>query len=91
MPVKALAVQIEAFCVYELSWSGCASGLPAGWADRGPCPGRPHRVGEGGDVVGAVVAFAVDEERGGAGDAAEVCGVHVRGDLGLPGVIPEVG
>ena len=28
VPVKALAVQIEAFCVCGLSWSGCAPWLP---------------------------------------------------------------
>ena len=34
--------------------------------------------------------LAVDEECGRARDAAEVGGVHVRGDLGLPGVVAQV-
>ena len=42
--------------------------------DQLPRPRRPHRAGEGVDVVGAVVAFLVDEEGRGAGDAAEVGG-----------------
>src|SRR6266576_1028605 len=59
-------------------------------ADQGPCPSGAHRLGERADVVGAVVAFAVDEEGGRAGDAAQVGRVHVRGDLGLSGVIAQV-
>ena len=37
-----------------------------------------------------MVPLAVDEERGRARDAAQVGGVHIRGDLGLPGVVAQV-
>src|SRR5215475_15968205 len=72
-----------------LAWSGRAPG-PAARADQGACPGRPDGLGERADVVGTVVAFAVDEEGGGARDAAEVGGVHVGGDLGLSGLAAQV-
>jgi hypothetical protein len=58
--------------------------------DQDPFPGRPYCIGERADVVGAVVPPAVDEERRGARDAAQVGGVHVCGDLGFPGVIAQV-
>ena len=44
-------------------WSGRAPELAAG-VDEGPGLGCSHRVGEGGDVVGAMMASAVDEEGG---------------------------
>src|SRR5919201_5391129 len=40
------------------------------------------RCGDGVDVVGAVVALPVDEEGGGAGDAAEVGGFDILRDAG---------
>src|SRR5262245_15381329 len=60
--------------------SECLLGLPAR-ADQGMCLGCPHRAGQRVDVVGAAMVFAVDEERRRAGDAAQVGGVHVLGDL----------
>ena len=89
VPVEAPTLHICAFCACGLSWSGRAPWLPPG-ADQGPGPGRAHRIRERADVVGAVVPLAVDEERGRARDAAQVGGVHVRGDLGLPGVVAQV-
>jgi hypothetical protein len=90
VPVRALALQIWAFCACGLSWSGRAPWSPGG-ADQGPCPGCAHGVREGADVVGAVVAFAIDEEGGRAGDTAQVGGVHVGGDVGLSSVLAQVG
>jgi hypothetical protein len=49
-------------------------------------PACPQRADSRADVVGAAVASAIDEERGCAGDAAEVGGIHVRRDLGFLGV-----
>src|SRR5262245_47016102 len=72
-----------------LGRSGRAPGLAAR-ADQGAGSGRPDGLGEGADVVGAVVAFAVDEEGWGAGDAAEVGGVYVSGDFGLAGLAAQV-
>ena len=67
VPVKALALRICALCACGLSWSGRGPWLPGG-ADQGLGSGRPHRIRKGADVVGALVPFAVDEERGGARD-----------------------
>ena len=49
-------------------------------ADQFTCAGGLHRSRERGDVVRAVVADAVDEERRRAGDAAQVGRVDVLGD-----------
>src|SRR5438105_4058080 len=50
-----------------------------------------HRLRERGDVVGAVVAAAVDEEGRRAGHVAEVGAVDVLGDAGRAGTALEVG
>jgi Alpha amylase, catalytic domain len=93
-PVRVHYVPNDRRCVPRRTdstiWSGCLLGLPVR-ADQGMCLGCPHRVGQRVDVVGAAMAFAVDEERGRAGDAAQVGGVHVLGDLGFPGVAAQVG
>ena len=93
-PVRVHYVPNDRRCVPRRTdstiWSGCLLGLPVR-ADQGMCLGCPHRVGQRVDVVGAAMALAVDEERGRAGDAAQVGGVHVPGDLGFPGVAAQVG
>src|SRR2546429_6607711 len=50
-----------------------------------------HRLRERGDVVRAVVAPAIDEERGRAGDVAEIRAVDVFGDATGTGVLLEIG
>src|SRR5690348_8204593 len=49
--------------------------------DRCAGAGGDHGLAEGVDVVGAVVALSVDEERRRTGDAADVGAVDVLGDL----------
>ena len=44
-----------------------------------------------GDVVGAVVTSAVDEEGGGARDAAQIRAIDVLGDTPGAGVLTEGG
>src|SRR5690348_6692985 len=53
-------------------------------------PGRLHRRREGGDVVGAVVAEVVDEERRGARHAGEIRGVDVLRDPARADARPQV-
>src|SRR5436305_4495488 len=78
----------------------CALGLRAGAIGLcglgqlpGPDLGRSHRVGEGGDVVHAVVAASVDEERRRAGYPALVRARYIladpRGVLPLSQLLPE--
>src|SRR5204862_88995 len=59
---------------------------------RGCCAGAgdTHDLRERLDVVGAVVAAAVDEEGGRAGDVAEVGAVNILGDPGGAGVLLEI-
>jgi hypothetical protein len=45
---------------------------------------------QGGEVVAAVVAAAVDEEAGGAGDPAQVGAVDIGGDAGGVGALAEI-
>src|SRR5918994_2450380 len=52
-----------------------------------PRSGRPYGRQERGDVVGAVVASAVDEERGRTRDAAQVGAVDILGHARGPGVL----
>lgn len=54
-------------------------------ADDGACPSGADGIGHGADVVGAVVPLAVNKECRCAGDAAEIGGVDVLGDLGFAG------
>src|SRR5581483_7924177 len=62
--------------------------LPRG--DRRAGARRPDRPRERGDVVGAVVAAAVHEERRRPRDAAQVGAVHVLGDTRRPRVRVEI-
>jgi hypothetical protein len=58
--------------------------------ERGLRTGRAHCRGEGADVISAEVAPVVDEERRGAGYAAQVGAVDVLGDAGGAGVPGQV-
>src|ERR671914_2713000 len=55
-----------------------------------PRPSRADGARQRVDVVGAVVAAPVDEERRGAGDAAEVGALHVLGDPVRPHAVLQV-
>src|SRR5436189_6204560 len=72
----------------SLAWVSVREVVLIGSTGTRRCRGHPpaptrdaHRRREAVDVVGAVVAPAVDEERRRAGDAAEVGAVDVVGDL----------
>src|SRR5919106_4398172 len=57
-----------------------------------PCStGRMDGRRQGRDVVGAVVASAVDEEGGGAGDAAQLRAIDVLCDTSGAGVLTQGG
>src|SRR6185437_3808863 len=57
---------------------------------RGAGAGGADRAGEGRDVVRAVVAAAVHEERRRPRDAGEVGAVHVLGDPGAADALTQV-
>src|SRR6478752_10110736 len=67
-------------CTWKSHIVGSDRGGGGGLVRARPAAGRPDRGAEGGDVVRAVVALAVDEEGGGARDAAAVGIVDVLGD-----------
>src|SRR5918996_4388001 len=56
-----------------------------------PCTRSMDGRRQGGDVVGAVVTSAVDEEGGGAGDAAQIRAIDVLRDTPGAGVLTQGG
>src|ERR687896_2020343 len=70
------------------TWMRCA--LAAAASAAVGVEGLADEPRQGGEVVAAVVAAAVDEEAGGAGDPAQVGAVDVGGDARCVGALAEV-